>query len=139
MFCFPRLSILRQLVFQTDSAPPVSSASSVSQGLPLSVSDILRPSGGPYSSGHYLEPHELDVLMSTAYSSTLILTPPIITLPSKWCSHWETITQLSGRHFDLPRGACRHRYIDLLCNEVNLLFRDSFPAEHIVIFSSVIL
>ena len=46
---------------------------------------------------------------------------------------------MSGRHFDLPRGACGHRYIDLLCNEVNLLIRDFFPSERIIIFSSVIL
>ena len=117
----------------------MSSAPSVSQGLPLSVSDILCQSGGPYPPGHYVEPCELDVLMLTAYGSTIIPTPSTNTLPSEWCSRWETVTQLSGRHFDLPRGACGHRYIDLLCNEVNLLIRDSFPSERIIIFSSVIL
>ena len=71
--------------------------------------------------------------------STIIPTPSTNTLPSEWCSCWETVTQLSARHFDLPRGACGHRYIDLLCNEVNLLIRDFFPSERIIIFSSVIL
>ena len=36
-------------------------------------------------------------------------------------------------------GACGHRYIGLLCNEVNVLIHDSSPSEQIIIFSSVIL
>ena len=97
------------------------------------------PKWWPLSPWHYLEPRELDALMLTAYGSTIIPTPFTNTLLSEWCSCWETVTQLSGRHFDLPRGACGHRYIDLLCNEVNLLIRDFFPSERIIIFSSVIL
>ena len=69
----PRLPSLRQLVSQADSASPVSTAPSLSQDPPLS--DFLRPSGGPYHPGHYLQPRELDVLMLTAYGSTIIPTP----------------------------------------------------------------
>ena len=88
--------------------------------------------------GHYLETEEINNMVHTAYGASLY---PPSSLPddSEWVSRWRTVTQLSNKHYDLPRGSCGRRYVDLLNTEIRLLSRGVFPSERVLVFSTTIL
>ena len=77
-------------------------------------------------------------MIHQAYGSSLC---PPLSSPSdpEWSTRWKAITQLSGRHYDLPRNSCGRRYVSLLTTEIQDLTRGTFPSERALLFSSVIL
>ena len=46
---------------------------------------------------------------------------------------------LSGRLYDTPRGSCGRKYVKQLNDEICYLARGSFPSEHILTFSAIVL
>lgn len=97
--------------------------------------DLLDPSS---TDGHYLEQNEVDTMIQLAYGSSLVL-PEHQEDESDWISQWNTVTQFTGSHYNLPRGSCGRRFITTLIEEIQLLVNGSFPSKRLIIFSSVIL
>ena len=95
-------------------------------------------SGSEDPNGHHLETEEIDSMIHTAYGAALC---PFSSSSddSEWVSRWRTTTQLSNKHYDLPRGPCGRRYVDLLNTEIRLLSRGVFPSERVLVFSLTIL
>ena len=56
-----------------------------------------------------------------------------------WTDRWQTVAQLSGHHYDLPRGACGRCYVNLLCEEIRHLSRGHYSSDRLIVFSFVIL
>ena len=96
------------------------------------------PPNSPPSEGYYLGPDEYSSLMLEAYGAPLCYssTPAHST---EWTSRWHSVTQLSGRHYDLPRGACGRKYVGQLNDEIRFLTNGTFPSERVLFFSAVIL
>ena len=78
-------------------------------------------------------------MITRAYGATLCSPPS--SLPdtdSDLSRYWSEVTQLSGRHYSIPRGSCGRRYITTLCDEILHLSRGIYPSERAIVFSSVI-
>ena len=58
---------------------------------------------------------------------------------SSWCQRWEAVVRLNGRHYVLPGGLVGRRFVDMMTNELNHLALGHYPAEHCLVFGSVIL
>jgi hypothetical protein len=86
----------------------------------------------------FLTSSEVDDLMMRAFGSSLV-PDDFDGGDNVWSDYWESISQLSGRHYDLPRGTCGRRFIDLLCVEIRHLTRGNYPSDRLIVFSSVIL
>ena len=77
--------------------------------------------------------------MDKAFGCTLSSGTDISNEDLTWHKHWLAVTKLSRRHYDLPRGPCGRRYIDLLSQKIQYLSQASFPLYRLIVYSSVVL
>ena len=56
--------------------------------------------------------------MTKAFGCGSILVQDDTLCNNPWTDRWQTITQHSGRHYSLRRGACGQHYINHLCDEI---------------------
>ncbi len=123
----------------SDSDPHSSSSSG-----PVQPSSSFRPSFSGSGSelgadGHYLDDKEVDDMIVNAFSGSLCHSDDDLSDDDVWYTRWRAISQLSSRHYDIPKGPCGRRYVDFLCDEVNLLSRNNSSSERLLVFSSVVL
>jgi hypothetical protein len=85
-----------------------------------------------------MDSSEYSLLMQEAYGAPLFYSYTS-SFATDWVNIWDSVTQLSGRHYVLPRGACGRRYVSLLLDEIRLLTQGTFPSERVLIFGAVIL
>ena len=99
----------------------------------------VTPSSFGLDVDRLLTSSEVDVLMSRAFDFTLTKDLAISGGDRISLERWQSIIQLSGKHYDLPRGPCGRRYIDLLSEEIRHLSRGNYPSDRLIVFSSVVL
>ena len=56
-----------------------------------------------------------------------------------WCKRWSIVVQHRGLHYTLPSGSISRRYVDQLTEELKYLCNGTYPAERVLVFSSVLL
>ncbi len=120
----------------SDSDPQSSSSSG-----PVQPSSSFRPTVSGSGSergadGYYLDDKEVDDMMVNAFSGSLCHSDDDLSNDDVWYTRCGAISQLSSRHYDIP---CGRRYVDFLCDEVNLLSKNSSSSERLLVFSSVVL
>ena len=127
-------------------SPPLLSSSSSSPPLLPSPVVSSHDSTQPVE-GYFLNESEQNEMMLSAYGSTMdtrsstctFQSHSEISLNQSWFLKWKSVIQLSGRHYDLPRGSCGRKYIGVLCDEIKHLAQRNYPSERVIVFSSVIL
>ena len=58
---------------------------------------------------------------------------------SPWCKRWSIVAQHRGLHYTLPSGSISRCYVDQLTEELKYLCNGTYPAERVLVFSSVLL
>ena len=81
----------------------------------------------------------VDVLMRMTFNSSLTNDSTTSGGNCIWSERWQSITQLCGNHYDLPKGPCGRRYVDLLREEIRYLSRGNYPSDRLIVFSAVVL
>ncbi|KAF6210438.1 hypothetical protein GE061_013544 [Apolygus lucorum] len=56
-----------------------------------------------------------------------------------WRCYWRKISQLRGRHYDLPNGSKSMQFVDTLASEITSLTAGQFSSERVLVFLSVVL
>lgn len=120
---------------------PISSPSvTVKPILPSSIvhTGFPAPPSLPSQDRHYLDYEEYSLLIQEAYSMPICYSSTTFH-NNEWESRWYSVTQLSGRHYDLPRSACGRRYVSLLNDEICFLNHSTFTSKRVLFFSAVVL
>ena len=82
--------------------------------------------------------NDIDGLMCKAYGAPLLSSNGSPT-SSPWFQRWNTIIHHRGHHYLLPGGSVGKKYVELLNQELQYFVSGSFPAERVIVFSSLML
>ncbi len=81
---------------------------------------------------------DVDGLMQRAYGASLVTN---VTYESGavgldfWFDCWNRVVHLRGLHYQIPGGAVRRKYVDMLNQEIMQLAAGNYSAERLVVFS----